>query len=343
MNHQPRAIVALEQRLRDTESKLFGAVGAHLHEDFLELAQTGLRVRVLCQGSGPPVLLLHGVSETAAVWAPLLPQLPHLRLLAVDLPGHGLSDPTIFRRGNVRDHARRLIDDIIDALELDQLPVIGHSLGAMFALWYVAGGSERISGLVPIGGPGVALPGTRVRMPLSLLTVRGLGFAVLRSPTPGAIYRRLLAWGMGPTEIAAAPDSLIEALRLSARRPGNARTVASLMHAIDRFRRPRPESVLASAELAAIRAPTTFILGSDDPYLPVERARPSIEQIPRATLHEVPAGHAPWLVDPERAARLIATHPGLGPVGGHAVSPRRLPASGSSWPEAQNRRVAGPS
>jgi pimeloyl-ACP methyl ester carboxylesterase len=120
---------------------------------------------------------------------------------------------------------------------------------------------------------------------------------------------------MGPAEIAAGPDALIDALRLSARRPGNARTVASLMHAIDRFRAPRPESVLTSAELAAIKAPTTFILGSNDPYLPVERARRSIEQIPDGTLHEVLAGHAPWLVDPERAARLIATHPGLADSG----------------------------
>jgi pimeloyl-ACP methyl ester carboxylesterase len=307
--------VSLEQRIREAEKKLFVALGADVEEDLLELAQTGLRMRLLSHGSGPSVLLLHGGTESAAVWAPLFSKLPHLRLLAVDLPGHGLSDPTTFRRGQVREHARRLIDDVIDALGLDEVPVIGHSLGGMFALWHMAAGSKRISGLVAIGEPAVALPGTRVRMPLSLLTVRGLGVAVLRSPSPGPVYRRLLAQGMGAAEIAAAPDSLIDALRLSARRPENAGTVASLMHAIDRFRRARPESVLTGAELAAIKAPTTFILGSDDPYLPVKRARPSIEQIPDGTLHEVLAGHVPWLVDPERAARLIATHPGLDGAG----------------------------
>jgi pimeloyl-ACP methyl ester carboxylesterase len=80
------------------------------------------------------------------------------------------------------------------------------------------------------------------------------------------------------------------------------------MHAIDRFRRPRPESVLTSAELAAITTPTIFILGSDDPYLSIERARPSIDQIHGARLYEVPSGHAPWLVDAQHAAELIATH-----------------------------------
>src|SRR5262249_56897824 len=124
-----------------------------------------------------------------------------------------------------------------------------------------------------MGGPAVALRGARVRMPLSLLTVRGVGVAVLRSPTPHPVYRRLLAQGLGPADVAAAPGPLIEALRLSARRPENARTVASLMHAIDRFRHPRPESVLTSVELAAITTPTIFIIGSGDPYLSIERAR----------------------------------------------------------------------
>jgi pimeloyl-ACP methyl ester carboxylesterase len=307
MNHPARATGNLEQRIHDAERKLFAAVGADVEESVLELAQTGLRVRVLSHGRGPAVVLLHGVSESAAIWAPLFTQLRHFRLLAVDLPGHGLSDPVTFRRGQVREHARRLLDDILDALGLDEVPVIGHSLGGMFALWHVAAGSERICEVVAIGEPAVALPGVRVRMPLSLLTVRGLGVAVLRSPSPPRVYRQLLAQGLGAADVAAAPDSLIEALRLSARRPENARTVATLMHAIDRFRRPRPESVLTSAELAAIKVPTTFILGSDDPYLSVERARPSIDQIQDAALHEVPGGHAPWLIDPRRAAELITT------------------------------------
>jgi pimeloyl-ACP methyl ester carboxylesterase len=130
----------------------------------------------------------------------------------------------------------------------------------------------------------------------------------LRSPSPRLIYRRLLIQGMGAGEVAAAPGSLIEALRLSARRPQNARTIASLMHAINHFRRPRPESVLSSAELARIATPATFILGSDDPYLSPERARPSIQAIPSAVLHEVPGGHAPWLIDPVHAGKLVTDH-----------------------------------
>src|SRR4051794_10347696 len=54
----------------------------------------------------------------------------------------------------------------------------------MLALWHLAAGCERISALVAIGQPAVALRRVRVRMPLSVLTVRGLGYAVLRSPSP---------------------------------------------------------------------------------------------------------------------------------------------------------------
>jgi pimeloyl-ACP methyl ester carboxylesterase len=300
--------MTLEQRIHRAEADLFHAVGAEVEESFLDLATTRVRVRLLAAGSGPPLVLLHGVSLSAVAWAPLFTALSGHRLLAVDLPGHGLSDPTPYRCGHVRQRAHALIDDIFDALELDHAAIVGHSLGGMLALWHAATGSERISRLVAIGEPAVALPGVRVRMPLSLLTVPALGAGILRAPSPRPVYRRLLAQALGRAEVAAAPDSLIEALRLSARRPGNARTVNSLMHAIDHFRQPRAESLLTTHELAAIATPTMFVWGTHAPYLSAEHARHSIDQIPSATLHEVPGAHGPWLVDTKRSAKLIQTH-----------------------------------
>lgn len=307
MSHDDPPMTSLERRIRQAERDLFAEVGVTVDECFVDLPQTGRRARVLSVGSGPALVMLHGVSLSAAAWAPLFPRLRDVRCLAVDLPGHGLSDRVKYRRGHVRDHTIRLIDDIFDALGLDHAPVVGHSLGGMFALWHMAAGSERISGLVAVGVPAVALPGTRVRMPLSALTVPGLGAAILRSRSPRSVHRRLLSQGLGPAEVAAAPEALLEALRWAARRPENAATVASLMHAIDHFRRGRPESVLTPAEFAAITAPTVFILGSDDPYLSPADAHPSIERMPAATLHELPAGHAPFLVDPERVADLTVS------------------------------------
>src|ERR1700724_2051355 len=60
------------------------------------------------------------------------------RALLVELPGRGLSGPVAYRPGAVRDHTVRLLDDLFEALELSAAPVVGHSLGGMFALWYAA-------------------------------------------------------------------------------------------------------------------------------------------------------------------------------------------------------------
>ena len=252
--------------------------------------------------------MLHGVSLAAAVWAPWLAEFAGYRALLVELPGHGLSGPVAYRPGAVRDHTLDLMDGIFDALGLATAPVVGHSLGGMFALWYAAARPGRIASLVAMGDPAVALPGATVRMPLSLLTVPVLGEAMLRAPTPRSAYRGLLGQGLSPAAAAAAPDELLDVLRLAARRKGNAKTVASLMHAIDGFRQPRPDSVMTDDELRQITAPTMFCWGTDDPFLTPAQGRPAIAKIPGAVLHEVPGGHGPWLEGPAACAKLVTGH-----------------------------------
>jgi pimeloyl-[acyl-carrier protein] methyl ester esterase len=298
----------LDRRIQEAETRLFARGGLQPQESFLDLSGARVRVRVLGVGAGPPLVMLHGVSLAAAVWAPWLADLAGYRALLVELPGHGLSGPVAYRPGAVRDHTLRLMDDLFDALGLTTAPVVGHSLGGMFALWYAAARPGRIASLVAIGDPAVALPGATVRMPLSLLTVPALGEAVLRTPMPRRVYRGLLGQGLSPAAAAAAPDDLLDVLRLAGRRNGNARTVASLMHAIDGFRRPRPDSVMTDRELGRISAPAMFCWGTEDPFLTPAQARASIAKIPGAVLHEVPGGHGPWLEDPAGCAKLVTDH-----------------------------------
>jgi len=80
------------------------------------------------------------------------------------------------------------------------------------------------------------------------------------------------------------------------------------MHAIDSFRRPRPENVMDDAELARITAPTIFCWGTNDPFLSPAKARPAIAKIPGAVLDEVNCGHGPWLDDPTTCAKLVTAH-----------------------------------
>jgi pimeloyl-ACP methyl ester carboxylesterase len=298
----------LERRIREVETRLFAGTGLEPDESFVDIPSSQVRLRVLSVGAGPSLVMLHGVSLAAAVWAPWLADLSGYRAHLVELPGHGLSGPFAYRVGAVREQTLHLMDDLFDALALTTAPVVGHSLGGMFALWYAAARPGRIVSLVAIGSPAVALTGVRVRMPLSLLTVPLLGQVVLRNPMPRSVYRRLLGQGLSPAAAAAAPDELIDVLRLAARREGNARTVASLMHAIDGFRRPRAESVMSDDELHQISAPTMFCWGSDDPFMKPAQARPSIAKISSALLHQVPGGHGPWLEDPAGCAKSVVDH-----------------------------------
>src|SRR5215468_4411059 len=298
----------LDHRIQQAETRLFARYGLRPEESFLDLAEAGVRLRVLSVGTGQPLVMLHGVTLTAGVWAPWLAEFAGYRALLVELPGHGLSGPVTYRRGAVRDHTLGLMDGVFDALGLATAPVVGHSLGGMFALWHAAARPGRIASLIALGDPAAALPGVTVRMPLSLMTVPVLGEAALRLPTPRGVYRGLLGQGLSRAAAAAMPDELVDVLRLAGRRKGNARTVASLMHAIDSFRKPRAETVMSDRELHQITAPTMFCWGTGDPFLTPALARPAVAKIPGAVLHEVPGGHGPWLDDPAGCAKLVTGH-----------------------------------
>ena len=213
-----------------------------------------------------------------------------------------------YRAGSVRGHSVRLLDELFDSLGLDAPSVVGHSLGGMFALWHASERPGKIASLVAVGDPGAALPGVEVKMPLSILTVPGLGRAVLAAPMPRSTYRAVAGSRNEPRRGPNMPDELVDILRIARGRKGNPKTVASLMHAIDEFRRPRPETLMSEDELSRIEVPTLFYWGRDDPFLSPQQARPSIAKIPAAVLHEVEGGHAPWFEDPADCAKFIDDH-----------------------------------
>jgi pimeloyl-ACP methyl ester carboxylesterase len=300
--------MSVEQRIREAERSLFDRYNLTADESFVALLSPKIHLRVLSVGSGPDLVLLHGVSLAAAVWAPLLAQLKGYRTHLVELPGHGLSDPVHYRRGTVRGHSIRLLDELFCSLGLDAPSVVGHSLGGMFALWHASARPGKIASLVAIGDPGATLPGVEVKMPLSILTVRGIGRVVLAAPTPRSTYLRLLGQGTSPAAAQCMPDELVDVLHLACRRKGNPKTVASLMHAIDSFRRPRPETLMTNDELSRIETPTLFYWGREDPFLSPQRGQSSVAKIPGAILHEVDGGHAPWFENPLDCANQINEH-----------------------------------
>lgn len=229
-----------QARLRAAERRLTDALGIQTEESWVDLPASGVRLRVLSVGEGPEIIALHGVSLTATAWLPLVAKLPGYRLRLIDLPGHGLSGRYEFAVGKVRAQATALMEQLFDALAAEAPIVLGHSLGGMLGLWHALARPDRISRLVLIGDPAVALPGVRVKMPLSLMTVPVLGPLVLASPAPRPLFKSLVGRGLGGRAAESMPPDLLDVLRTAPRQPGNPRTVASLMHALCRPTRPRP-------------------------------------------------------------------------------------------------------
>ncbi|MGW1161605.1 alpha/beta fold hydrolase [Streptomyces sp. NPDC002519] len=106
-------------------------------------------------GEGPPLLLLHGAGRTLADWAAVAPLLvPHHRVLAMDLRGHGHSPSGPW-------HLAQVLGDIEEVLAAhgipDALPV-GHSLGGMLAVRYALEHPDVTPGAVNLDGFGWGRP-----------------------------------------------------------------------------------------------------------------------------------------------------------------------------------------
>jgi pimeloyl-ACP methyl ester carboxylesterase len=91
----------------------------------------------------PPVLFLHGLIGIAEVWQPTIARFakPHPRCIAIDQRGHGHS-PKPAADYSAGRYARDLTD-ALDALGLDRVHLVGHSMGARVAMVGVASVSCR--------------------------------------------------------------------------------------------------------------------------------------------------------------------------------------------------------
>jgi len=123
-----------QQQLEDAEKRLFEAYGLPYECVRVSLTDPSLDVAVRIVGDGSPLLFVHGSGMSAATWAPLLQQIAGHRLLALDLPGFGLSDPYSYEGRSLREHAVAQLTSVLEALDLGRARVVGTSLGAMWAL-----------------------------------------------------------------------------------------------------------------------------------------------------------------------------------------------------------------
>lgn len=261
------------------------AGAAHVFAD-----SDGVRIAYERRGSGPPLLMLHGLGYGRWGWGPALDRLAErFELLLPDNRGIGDSDapPGPYSAADLARDAVAVLDDA----GVQRAAVLGISLGGMAAQELALGWPERVTRLVLVattpGGPrSHPLPAATAR----LLAGRGEGDG------DGPEMRRLVAGALAP----GAPDALVEeivALRTRAAQPPEAwRAQAAASRGFDAFDR-----------LPAIAAPTLVLHGAHDAVVDPRNAELLAARIPQArALVLAGAGHLlPW-DEPERFATAVA-------------------------------------
>jgi len=170
----------------------------------------GTAVAVRECGSGPVVVLLHGIGSGSASWLHCAQRLAvSCRVIAWDAPGYGQSTPLAQERAKGSDYAARL-ELLLQALDVQRCLLVGHSLGALIATAYACGpGAARVARLVLLspargyGAPELRDVGIRVRQQrldsLQRLGIDGLACerpARLLGPNPSEDALAWVRWNM---------------------------------------------------------------------------------------------------------------------------------------------------
>jgi 3-oxoadipate enol-lactonase len=226
-------------------------------------------------GSGAPLLLIHGLGASGAMFQPLLPKLSErYQAIVPDLRGHGYS-----RCLPGPDGVERLADDVANLLDLLGVPscvVLGYALGGAVAQQHARAHPERVRAH-------------------ALVCSYARGATTLREQIEARVwpelYRLLGARGVGALAARAAPPAESSFVRdlLAANSGSRVAPVARALLAFD-----------SRAWLPQLSCPALVVAGQHDTVAPPRHARDLAGLLPNARLHVLPdAGH--WL---------LKTHPG---------------------------------
>ena len=268
-----------------------------------ELAVRGARIRVRCSGAQdrPPLLLLHGIGRSLEDWDAQHDRLAgDHRVISVDLPGFGLSDPP---PGRVTLAA--LADGVaatVDALgEHRPLHVMGNSLGGAVAMRMLAAAPARIATLTLVNSAGF---GKEVTAALRILAVPGLGKPLLRRIDARSAYR--IERSLFHDRAHVTPERVDLAVRVAAR-PHNARVFLEAARDLGTFRGVRAswrQTLLG--QVAAQAKPTLIVWGERDLILPAAHLAAARAAFPHAQTHLFPdTGHLPQIERADDFADLV--------------------------------------
>lgn len=222
------------------------------------------------------LVLVHGVNDQSGTWAAVAPALLRdYRLVTIDLPGHGESDP---KTGPLP--MRTMIDALGAVIEATSpgkpVALLGNSMGGWVSILYATEKPKRVSHLVLEDASGMAWDLTK--LPLF--------------PKNRDEATTLLRLVHGPD--ATIPDFLIEAVQSSAVTPQKRVIDAGVLE------------WLVDARLPFLDMPVTLVWGEHDGLLPLAYAKILKERIAGATLHVIDgAAHIPHRQTPEAFVRIL--------------------------------------
>lgn len=251
----------------------------------------GVRLRLTDRGSGPPIVLVHGWKASHRIWDRTIAALEtRFRIVAFDLRGMGESDKP---RG--RYDFEELSDDlafVLEAFELEQVTLVGWSMGCSVALEHLRRGGARVARLVLVNGP-VRLVRT-AEFPWSMTQAELDAYV-------DAVARR---W----------PEDELAFQRAAFHEPVEHVVQWMLQIALQTpldvvLRTVRAQLLLDHRDvITSLRVPVLAIYGRHDPYYPVELAKWIAESAPEGeALIMEESAHFPFLeADTDRFNEALA-------------------------------------
>ncbi len=240
--------------------------------------------------AGQPVVLIHGYTDNARDWVPLVPYLSHrFRLILVELRGHGRSDKPecCYTRWDFAYDVKLLLD----ALGVRQADVVGHSLGSFITQAFAETWPQRSRRVVLISSSGGPRPGSPPRKPAYDYASQ---IRQLREPIdPDSPF--MVEWWSSPTPV---DQELIRRQR----RDSAAIPLRVWLAVLDQGL----EYGDLQRMLPRLTAPALLIWGSKDPIMEEEDRQTLREALPRAQVKVFPGlGHNPFWEDPQACGEVI--------------------------------------
>ena len=240
-------------------------------------------------GSGPPLLLVHGLGSCKEMWRPLLPRLAREHeVVAVDMPGFGASPPGPRTVEGLADALARFVSE----LGLERPHVAGNSLGGGVAL--VMGAKGAASSVCAVSPVGFIAPREGIYGRAMLAGTRGLAIAlapVAQTLARSAVLRTLISSHAAARPWRIPPEDTAHWTRMYASAPA----FWDLLEALDGWRAPVPA------------CPTTVAWGERDRLLIFSRQAPRARRLLPSARHVVlrGCGHVPTWDDPEQVASVV--------------------------------------